>query len=288
MSTDATEAKLVALVPGLERDHLTDKSSTISSSISHSLRQTLNAAVMRFDTNLSREALSSPDTTWNDLLAWMDRADNRPAARPPRGSYRTPSATLRPIVPADIEALYLASLDPITTHRWRFRGTTPSFSDFTAAMYASDVLSQYMVINAEDGAPVGLAVAYAPSHIARHAKVALQRVNVAQEHQGSTQGLMIEGFMAFVQFLFDHFDLRRVYLEVPEYNMSLFDIGAGSIFDVEGRLRDHLYWGDRLWDMYILTLDRERWDEAAMHIRGEWPEDHFEKASFPSRASDLQ
>lgn len=268
------------MVPGLTPEHFADLARPISETLEHATRQVLFAAVRHLNPNVSRQAMTS-DPTWADVFAWLDGASPEgpaPADRPPRGSYRSPSTTLRPIGPPDVEALYHASLDPRAAHRWRFRGRTPSYQDFAGILFAPEVLCQFIVVEVSSGRSVGLVAAYGADHTAGHVKVAIQRLPrpVAGEE---THGLMIEGFMVFAQYLFDHFNFRKLYMEVPEYNMSLFGGGAEGILRIEGQLEDYYFWGDRHWDLYHLSLTRERWDEVAGLFRGVWPDDHFERAA---------
>lgn len=92
---------------------------------------------------------------------------------------------------------------------------------------------------------------------------------------------MIEGIFVFIQYLFDHFDFQKIYLEVPEYNLSLFAGGIGSLLEQEGCFRDHLYYGDRRWDMLMFALYRSSWEAVADGFRGRWPEGHFDKSEPP-------
>jgi len=89
----------------------------------------------------------------------------------------------------------------------------------------------------------------------------------------ATRGLMVEGFLVFVQYLFDHFDLLKVYLEVPEFNRSLVAGTEGTLLLREGELRDHHYFGDRRWALFVYALYRRKWEEFAPHYRGDWPEE---------------
>jgi RimJ/RimL family protein N-acetyltransferase len=270
---------LRAMVPGLEEHHFQPRDRPLSEGLDHAHVQTVTAAVMRLNPDISRQALAS-GATWNDVFAWLEEVDEEVAPgadeRPPRGSYVSPNTTLRPLTPVDIDALYHASLDPRANHRWRFRGGTPSPAEFHQALYSAEVLCQYMVVDLESRHSVGLVTAYAADHMARHARVAIQRL-LPEDAPPESKGLMIEGFGVFVQYLFDHFDLNKVYVEVPEYNMSLFDLGPGSMLKVEGRLKDHMYWGDRTWDMCFLAMYREDWETVADHFRGRWPEGHFDR-----------
>lgn len=65
-------------------------------------------------------------------------------------------------------------------------------------------------------------------------------------------------------------------LEVPECNVSLFPNRSAGLLVEEARLRDHLYYGDRHWDMLHLALYRDTWDGVADAFRGRWPDGHFD------------
>lgn len=272
---------LTSMVPGLEQGHFADLESPIQRQVGHGLFQGVSAAITRLNPAISRSALLA-GPSWIDVFSWLEAvelSDPRQSGasdRPPRGSYQSPGTRLRPLNPVDIDSLYHASLDPRSSHRWRFRGRTPSPSDFHRALFGPEVLCQYIVteIGSENG--VGLVVAYDADLTASHVRVALQRLPDA-ETSSTSKGLMIEGFFVFAQYLFDHFDFAKLYMEVPEYNMSLFDMGPSSMLTIEGRLRNHFYYGDRLWDFYYLALYRTTWESFADYFRGVWPLGHFEQ-----------
>jgi hypothetical protein len=174
-----------------------------------------------------------------------------------------------------VDALYFASLEPQVAHRWRFRGRTPAPNEFRDNLFDPGVLAQFMVVQADTDDPIGLVSSYQASMVAKHCFVAFQRLRTNDD--GPTGGLMIEGLLIFVQYLFDHFDFHKVYFEVPEYNASLFARGPGAIVEEEGRFKDHLYYGDRTWDMLTFALYRARWESVADGFRGLWPDDHFQR-----------
>ena len=132
-----------------------------------------------------------------------------------------------------------------------------------------------MVVATEsNGAPVGVVSAYNAEPTAGHCYVAMQRV-LHDDNEGlNTKGLMVEGFFVFVQYLFDHFDFRKLYLEIPEYNRTLIAGGPNSLLVQEGELKDHCYYGDRMWSQFIYALYRAKWEEVAPAFRGDWPADH--------------
>lgn len=56
--------------------------------------------------------------------------------------------------------------------------------------------------------------------------------------------------------LFDHFGFRKVYFELPGYNLGLVDGWAGSILVEEGRLRDNCLFGGARFDQHIFALEQ--------------------------------
>lgn len=206
--------RLRALVPTLSESTFDNADVPLRSALSHTEYQATVLAIQRLGPHVDRSAIED-GATWRDVAAWIanGQADPEVAPLPPRGSYRTRNATLRPVMPRDVEGLYLAALEPRLNHRWRFRGRTPSFGEFQAELLGEHVLAQYIVTGTTSDAAVGLVAAYAPDFVARHCHVAFQRTKGASQ---AHRGLMTEGTFTFIQYLFDHFDLRKFYLEVPD------------------------------------------------------------------------
>ena len=67
-----------------------------------------------------------------------------------------------------------------------------------------------------------------------------------------------EALVLFVDFLFQGWDLRKIYVEVAEYNLGQFS-SLVSLLDVEARLKQHVYLDGRHWDMIIAALRRDCW-----------------------------
>lgn len=270
-------------VPSLPADLVDRLDEPLDAVLTHGELQALVMAATVAAPHLSREPFET-GATGLDLVAWLgpvlDGQEPRRGAvdRPPRGSYRSPNVTMRPIQETDIGRLYSASLAPTTAHRWRFRGHTPSPEEFRRSLFGGSTLAQFMVVPTSGTTePAGLVSAYSGDLTSKHCYVAFQRT-MSGSGGPETRGLMIEGFLVFVQFLFDHFDLRKVYIELPEYNLDLIGNG-GDPFVIEGELKDHYYFGDRMWSQFILALYRERWEELAPGFRGHWPEGHFDHRS---------
>jgi hypothetical protein len=79
---------------------------------------------------------------------------------------------------------------------------------------------------------------------------------------------MFFGVALFLDYVFTCWNFEKLYLEVTEYNLAQFRSGMGRFFDVEARLRGHVWYAGRRWDQLTLALYRERWQRQAGRILG--------------------
>ncbi len=117
--------------------------------------------------------------------------------------------------------------------------------------------AQFVVETTTHGQPIGVVTAYDEDLQNGHAKFAFQRTDSTP----ATGGEMIEAIATFISYLFDHFPYRKLYADLPEYNLYLVEGLVESILEVEGRLKDFYYYNDTYWDLVIVALTRQRWDD---------------------------
>ncbi|TDV56077.1 GNAT family N-acetyltransferase [Actinophytocola oryzae] len=159
------------------------------------------------------------------------------------------SVRLTPIVDNnDVGFLYAMAVEPETCFRWRYRGAPPSLERFTQDLWAQ-VLVQLMVRRVDDDLPIGHVVAYSADTAQGHAYVGAV---FQARHTGL--GLASEATSLFIRYLFHNFPLRKVYMETPGFNYPQIRSAAGTLFEVEGVLRDHDYFAGRYWDKYLLAI----------------------------------
>jgi len=279
---DAVRSYLRACVPTIPSTFGMSDADLLFECVNHADAQAVVMAVMNRAPHLDRRAFQR-ETTFGDIVAWlspmMDREEpeSTTVARP-RGSYSTQATTLRPIVDQDIESAYRSSFDPRSAHRWRFRGVTVPPEEFRRVFFSPQTIAQFAVIpvlvtgeRARSNAGIGVVTAYDADFTNGHCFIAFERFldrDIADVD--GTRGMMVEGLPVFIQYLFDHFTLTKIYIDVPEFSLSLFEQGADRIFEREGTLRRHYFYGDRWWDRIFFALYRERWDEVAEPFRGVW------------------
>jgi hypothetical protein len=194
------------------------------------------------------------------VIAGTGAADGRgggigEAAVAPRIATRR--VALRIVTPADHPFLYTIATQPAASYRWRYRGGTPSPELFAADLWRG-VLCQHLLVRADDGAPLGLLSAY-QADLANGTCY----LGVLGDGMQEAAGLVLEGALLFVTYLFHTWDLRQIYAEVPGYALDAFGSGMGRYFVEEGRLVEHSYHAGRYWDLHVLAIHRAAWAKTA-------------------------
>lgn len=169
---------------------------------------------------------------------------------------------LRPVLPADYDYLYRLLVSPDVGARWRFRGASPSPHDFPAYL-GHGVLVQFVADQRATAKPIGLVSAYNADFANQHAWVAM-----ALDPSVQRAGWPLEALLLFIEHTFSAFSFRKLYFEVPAFNLGQFASAIGRALEEEGRLRDHEWYGGAWWDRVHLSLTRERWACLRARYRG--------------------
>jgi hypothetical protein len=187
----------------------------------------------------------------------------RPPLRPPRGQVASARVRLEPLVPDDpavMGDLYRAALDPGSSYRWRFRGATPSPQEFGALLF-DGVHCQLVARHPVSHELLGLVVAYDYQPEPGHVKVGFLRTAAA-----ALDGSMVEAMFLFVDHLFRTFALRKVYAEVPEYNLDLVAGLPPGLLTQEAVLPEHVSRGDERVALHVFATHRAAFEELAAGI----------------------
>jgi hypothetical protein len=166
---------------------------------------------------------------------------------------------LRPVRSEEHAWLRMADLSVQLGVRWRFRGATPSMAQWSQLSEAA--LAQLLVVRSSDRAALGIATVYAHNFQDQHAFLAL-----ASFSPGGRSPLVLMGGAMFIDYVFSCWAFRKLYLEMPEYNLAQFARGINRLFVQEGQLRGHHYYRGRWWDKLIFALYRERWEERSPRV----------------------
>jgi RimJ/RimL family protein N-acetyltransferase len=175
-------------------------------------------------------------------------------------SLRARHVYLRPLTAGDYPYLQRVETSTELAFRWRLRGATPSPEQWAQTLW-HQVLAQYLVVAELHQKPIGLVTVYRPNFQDGHAYLSAVRFERAR-----ASPLMILGVSLFVRYVFTSWNFRKLYMELPEFNLSQFESGLGRYFELEGRLRDHFYFAGRYWDQLTLAIYREVWEREGSRL----------------------
>lgn len=164
---------------------------------------------------------------------------------------------LRPPLSTDLPVLYEWAIDPVSGYRWRYHGHVPSYDEFVSSMQ-SDVLMHLVgeALDDESHRPTSQATAYGADFVNSLCFLAVQ---VAP---GADRGTGVETGLRFLERLFDAWSFRKVYMEVPEYNMDVLSRvfsrpGFADAVVLEGSLKEYCWWKDRYWAKLYFSVSRQ-------------------------------
>jgi RimJ/RimL family protein N-acetyltransferase len=223
--------------------------------LGHSHMQALRSFVREVNAGIAWEALND-DFRWEDVIAWVAMIDGRSGGGGKSASVSQGSIVqLRPVIPADYQHFYMAAMSPGQAHRWRFRGRTIAPDQFERTFF-DGVLAQYSIVNRDNGDLLGLAVAYNSDLSAGYTYLGLLRIPSIRRPRGAG----IEGAMLMIEYLFRNFPLRKLYFEVPTYNLDLVQSLVDSQLAVqEGVLHDHFFFEEGFVDQHIIAIYKATW-----------------------------
>lgn len=183
---------------------------------------------------------------------------------PPKAQLSTSRVRLESVGPGALEFLRVMETSESLIFRWRLRGGTPGPDEYVTGLSAG-VYAQFLVFSepGQDVPPLGLLTAHNEDPARQFVYVAGVKFDLSD-----VRPHFLEGAMLFVNYLFAARPYRKLYMDVPEYNMGQIASSVGRLFEVEGHLREHSSSGNRTWDHYVLAMHRDRWETyGARYVR---------------------
>jgi RimJ/RimL family protein N-acetyltransferase len=171
---------------------------------------------------------------------------------------RGPRCRLSATDQADVPEIARMANDPEIGQRWRMKGQMLS-PDMAYAVLWKDAYLNLSIRVGKDPSVVGLFSVTGFDHTNRHAALSIL---LGRRLVGS--GLGVEAMALGINFTFASTPLRKLYGQVPAYNFDQFASGSAKFFEVEGRLAEHEYFQGTYWDMFIISVTRERWEDESV------------------------
>lgn len=166
-------------------------------------------------------------------------------------------ARLRPVTHDDLAYLYEISTCPENGFRWRYRGTFPDPARY-AQEHANGTLLQLVVETRASGERAGIVNLYG-----ENLRDGWAYVGAVAAPEFQSTGVVVDGAAVLVSYAFNCWAFRKLYLETIEYNLEVFAAGLREVAVEEARLRDHVFFGGRYWDVVTHAIYRDRWDRTS-------------------------
>lgn len=173
----------------------------------------------------------------------------------PPPSLRGRRFSLVPFTPEYYRPTYALAIEPEISFRWRYHGAIPPYETFQQTLFAN-VFQQFAVVADHDPMKfVGLVVAY-------KAELQDQHVAIAAMMSHAFGAGTFEAVALIGRHLFRNWPFRKLYLEIPEFNIpQLRSAVTAGLLREEGRLKAHRYYNEKYWDYVTYAIYRE--DAAA-------------------------
>ena len=162
------------------------------------------------------------------------------------------------VTPAVYPELYQLLVGGDGSYRWRFRGVTPDPRGFEASLWEGN-LAQFVLTGPKSRSIAGLVSAYGFDGPAGIVQVG---VFLAEPYRRATWPLFGVGY--FLNYLFDHWPIRKIYSHIPGYNVDAVRIARRAGFETEGVLVDYVYGLGTFWDEHVLALERSAWEQSRL------------------------
>jgi hypothetical protein len=174
-----------------------------------------------------------------------------------------PHVRLRVIEPSDYPWIRRAEMGSPLSFRWRLAGQHVQPEHY-AADFWRDVLAGFVFEHrSQAGRGIVLAHGYDPRYRFCHVSIAHLEPS---GHAIPDAQCVVEAFKMLVDYAFQGWDLRKIYLECADFNVHQFESFLDRC-DLEGRLIDHLFLGGRWWDLRTYAIWKERWQFLSADIK---------------------
>lgn len=161
---------------------------------------------------------------------------------------------IRHVRVSDYPELHRIESDPATAATWRYRGAVPPLEEYEPALW-KQTEAILVVETLADARIAGYVQLHDVDLRAGHGWFSIY---AGAEHRG--RGAVMEGLMLFCDWVFLNTPLRWIYAHSFEHNIGAFASGFRRGESVNlGVLRERVLVGDKLTDVHVIGMERERW-----------------------------
>jgi len=172
---------------------------------------------------------------------------------------------LRPLSEIDRDLIYELAIDPEVSHRWLFRGETPTRDEaFARTLHGS--LASFAIVSNKTDDVAGIVITH--DHDFRN-----QRVGIAMAHRRHLRGAgwPLEGTAVMIDWLFRNWPFRKITALATGFSADGTIRGAGRFFTEEARIDDVVFWHGRRWALHMFAIYRDDWQKLSERWKSQIP-----------------
>ncbi len=158
----------------------------------------------------------------------------------------------------DFEWYYRLSTSLDSLLRWRFYGSPPTREQFAQLINVSvhcQFVAEIKNGNSNIDPRIGVVVSYNYDNVNN-----VTYLGVITNQKKRPLGIVISTI--FIEYLFNTWPLRKIYLEMPEFNVTNIKSGIDRFFVEESRLKNHFYSLNKYHDYLTFAIYKEDFFES--------------------------
>lgn len=171
-------------------------------------------------------------------------------------TFKSERLSLRPLNPDDYKTLFLWHSDLRNMHLWWADRNILSYEEFVEDLQRRlktfiQLILMIDVEQGEEGDPVtaGMIYTYNTNLVDRYVYLCVYLVP-----EYTAKGIGPEAGFLIADYLFKYFGFRKIYSEIFAYNTPSLKAALKNGFKEEGCLKAYRWFGDRHWDLHILSI----------------------------------
>ena len=154
--------------------------------------------------------------------------------------------------------------DPRSAHLWNNARAIPTLEQFGYELEQRAATNKLLLIaSKQTGQFVGFVETYSANPTDGHVSLL-----VFLPPTRRNLGIGAEACFLMMNYLFVHQPYRKIYADAYEYNSASISLIQNAGFMLDGRLRHHVWYDDRYWDLLKFAFYREQFPQLRSRLSG--------------------
>lgn len=178
-------------------------------------------------------------------------------------NFTTDLFSLRPLLSDDFRNIFSWQTDISDMYLWWEERYVLSYEQFCDNFQRRlrgfiDTALMVDIVNKAGHSTAGMIYNYKSNYIDKNTYICIYL-----DKQFRNKKIGTDAGYLFLKYLFSYFGFNKIYAEIFEYNEVSLHIAKRNFFIEEACLKNHRWYGNRFWNYYILSIDRDGFQRLA-------------------------